>query len=438
MLIDPLKPPLRRMFGLMAFGAIAVTAASSLAQSRDPLADFPKLSAVADWPWWRGPRGDGHADPAAVPPVEWSEQRNIVWKTPIPGRGHSSPIVVGGRIVLTSADEAQQAQSVLAFDERTGQPLWNVEISRGGFPKTHNNNTHATPTVASDGERLFVTFHHHDSLQAVALDFDGRIVWNRSLGEFHPRRYEYGYAASPVPYRETVIIAAEFDGPSFITALDHRTGVEKWRIARPNNTTFSTPALVRAAGRDLLAITGADQMVAYDPADGQTVWAVPVLPAATCGTIVSEGDTLFASGGYPRAETAAVRATDGKAEVLWKTEQKCYEQSMIVVDGHLYALTDNGVLFCFRGYDGREMWRRRLRGPVSASPVYAGGRIYWSNEHGTTYVFKPNPAECEMLAENQLGDEAYASPAVLGKRMYLRVAATIDGRRQEHLYCLGE
>ena len=194
-----------------------------------------------------------------------------------------------------------------------------------------------------------------------------------------------------------MIVAAEFDGPSFITALDRRTGAEKWRIARPNNTTFSTPALVRVAGRDLLAITGGDQMVAYDPADGQTVWAVTVLPAATCGTIVSEGDVLFASGGYPRAETAAVRATDGKAEVLWKTEQKCYEQSMIVVDGHLYALTDNGVLFCFRGHDGREMWRRRLRGPVErlAGVTPAGGSTGPTNTARRTSSSRTRPnAKC--------------------------------------------
>lgn len=418
----------------------AQSAAPSSAQTpaRNPLADFPQLSATADWPWWRGPRGDGHAAPDAAPPTVWSDEKSVVWKTPVPGRGHSSPTIVGGRIFLSTADEKEQTQSVLAFDEATGRPLWNVELSRGGFPKTHRNNTHATPTVASDGERLFVTFHHHDTLQAVALDFAGKIVWNQSLGEFHPRRYEYGYAPSPVLYRDTVIVAAEFDGPSFITALDRRTGAAVWRIGRPNNTTFSSPALVRAGGRDLLAITGGDQMAAYDPADGKTVWSVAVLPAATCGTIVTDGDLLFASGGYPRSETAAVRATGSGGEVVWKNGQQCYEQSMIVIDGYLYALTDNGVYYCFHGTDGREMWKKRLRGPVSASPVYAGGHIYWANEHGTTYVLKPNPAEMELIAENQLGDESYASPAVVGKRMYVRVATSATGPRQEYLYCLGE
>ena len=174
MLIAPLKPPRRRMLRLIAFGAIAVTAApvvGPICAIRWPISRSSRPSPIGHGGAVRAATGMPPRPPR--PRSNGATQRNVVWKTPIPGRGHSSPVVVGGRIFLTTADEVQQVQSVLAFDERTGRPLWNVEISRGGFPKTHNNNTHATPTVASDGERLFVTFHHHDSLQAVALDFDG-------------------------------------------------------------------------------------------------------------------------------------------------------------------------------------------------------------------------------------------------------------------------
>lgn len=426
------------VLGIVVWSTIGCASAALQAQPTPNLADFPKLSAATDWPWWRGPRRDGHADPAAAPPTTWNETQHVVWKAPVPGRGHSSPTVVGNRVFLTTADEAAQIQSVVAFDKSTGRYLWKTDLSQGGFPNTHRKNTHATPTAASDGERLFVTFHHHDTLQAVALDFDGRIVWNKSLGTYRPDRYEYGYAASPVPYRGTVIIAAEYDGPSHITAYDRRTGELVWRTPRPENMTFSTPAILSVGGRDLLAISGADKVACYDPATGAPLWTVDGTTAATCGTIVADGDILFASGGYPKAETIAVRAVGDRGEVLWKNKEKCYEQSMIAVDGYLYALTDQGVLYCFQGNDGREMWRERLRGPVSASPVLAGGHVYWSNELGTTYVFKPNPARLELIAENQLGDESFASPTVVGNRIFLRVASSESGTRQEFLYCLGK
>lgn len=399
--------------------------------------DFPQLDAATDWPWWRGPRRDGHAHPTARPPVKFGDTQSVIWKTPVPGRGHASPVVVGPRIFLATAEDANQSQSVVCFDRATGKQLWQTELSRGGFPRIHPNNTHASPTCACDGERVFVTFHHHDQLQAAALDLDGRIVWNKSLGEFRPDRYEYGYGPSPVLYRGTVIVAAEYDGPSFIAALDRRTGNEVWRTPRPTNMSYSTPSILPIGGRDVMSISGADLIAAYDPATGTPLWNVPGTSAATCGTIVADGGILFASGGYPKPGTFAVRAT-GSGEVLWKNGTKCYEQSMIAVDGYLYALADNGGLFCYRGTDGTEMWRERLQGPVSASPVLAGGRIYWANERGTHYVFKPNPQKFELVAENKLGDESFASPAAVGPHLFLRTTSQVDGKRQEFLYCLGD
>ncbi|MBL9083375.1 MAG: PQQ-binding-like beta-propeller repeat protein, partial [Planctomycetales bacterium] len=135
--------------------------------------------------------------------------------------------------------------------------------------------------------------------------------------------------------------------------------------------------------------------------------------------------------------TCAVKA-DGSGKLLWENKQKCYEQSMLAHDGHLYALTDNGIAYCWRASDGQEMWKQRLKGPVSSSPVLADGRIYWANERGTHYVCKATPASFELLAENQLGDESFASPAALGDKLYIRAASGAGGSRQEYLYCLGE
>jgi outer membrane protein assembly factor BamB len=400
------------------------------------IADFPKLSATSDWPWWRGPLRNGVADPTPVP-TKLSPTENVLWKAPVPGRGHSSPIVVGDQVFLTTADEAKQVQSIVTFHRQTGKPGWKVDVNRGGFPaKNHPKNTEASPSIACDGERLFATFYNHEHVEAAAFDMAGKPAWKKVVAPFNPRKYEYGYAPSPLIYQDLVIIATEYDGASAITALNRTTGKEVWKTPRPNNITFSSPVVGKVAGRDQLLISGAEKVASYNPADGKLLWETPGTTFATCGTMIWEGDIVFASGGYPKAETLAVRA-DGSGKVLWRNNQKCYEQSMIVVDGHVYGLTDNGVLYCWRASDGAEMWKERLKGPVSASPVLAGGNIYWANELGTLYVFKPNPQRCEIVAENQIETESFASPAVCGGQIFLRVATGNGRSRQESLYCFG-
>jgi outer membrane protein assembly factor BamB len=446
---------MKRLLAWMAAGAVLLAYAGSYVASSDGqqassksksavagkqdrgVGDFPKLSAQHDWPWWRGPSRNGIAPTNDSVPVRWSESQNIIWRTPLPGRGHSSPIIVGNQIFLATADEREQVQSVLAFDLASGKPLWKTDVLRGGFPeRIHRNNTHASPTVACDGERLFVSFFNHDTLQATALSLDGKQIWQKTVGPFRPRRFEYGYGASPQLYRDTVIMAAEFDGASYIAALDRKTGKQVWQTSRPENISFSSPVIAHVAGRDQLLISGAGQVASYAPQTGKQLWSVPGTTAATCGTAVWDGDIVIASGGYPKSETVAIRA-DGKGEVVWRNAQKCYEQSLLAYDGYVYGLTDNGVLFCWRVSDGQEMWKQRLQGPVSASPVLAGGHIYWANERGTMYVFKPNPMQAEIVAENKLGDESFASPAVSGGRLFLRVASNASGKREETLYCIG-
>ena len=425
------------LFGTLTCAAPQLTSQIASAQDRG-IGDFPKLSAERDWPWWRGPSRNGVAVGTEPVLTKWSNTENVLWKTPVPGRGHSSPIVVGDRVFLTTADEAKQVHSVLAFDRLTGKSLWKTDVSKGGFPaKNHAKNTEASSTLACDGERLFATFYHRDTVQATALDLDGKQVWQETVGPFRPRAFEYGYAPSPTLYRETVIIAAEFDGESAITALDRKTGKQVWKTPRKSSISFSTPVVAHVAGKDQLLISGINQVASYDPATGKSLWAADGTTFATCGTMVWDGDIVFASGGYPKAETLAVKA-DGSGEVLWTNNQKCYEQSLLAHAGYVYGLTDNGVLFCWRGTDGKEMWKQRLQGPVSASPVLAGGHIYQANERGVCYVFKPNPDKFEPVAENQLGDEAFPSPAIIGNRIFIRTATGSGKGRKEFLYCLGQ
>lgn len=400
----------------------------------------PKLLAQSDWPSWRGPSGNGWAPADSRPPVKFGSGADtsvLKWKAPIPGRGHSSPIVVGSRIFLSSADEARSLQFVLCLDLQTGKQLWQQTLSEGGFPSdNHAKNTEASPTIASNGQTLFVTFFHHQKIELVALDLDGHVQWREDVCAFNPRQFEYGYAPSPVLYQNLVIVAAEYDGPSFLVALEQADGREVWRTPRPASISFSTPMVIHVAGRDQLVISGQNQVMAYDPSNGQQMWQVEGTTMATCGTAISSGNLVIASGGYPKAETLAIKA-DGSAQVVWRNNQKCYEQSMIVVDGFVYALTDKGIMYCWDAADGTEKWRERLAGPVSASPIYAGGHIYWSNEAGSMYVLKPNPERFELVAENRVGNSAFASPAVTGNQILLRVGEKQAGQLREFVYCFG-
>ena len=166
------------------------------------LVSFSNASA-ADWLQWRGPNHNNVAAAGQVVPTKWSSTQNVLWKVSVPGRGHSSPTIVGGLIVLTSANEAQQQQGVFGFNRRTGKQQWGTLISQGGFPKVHNKNTHASATACSDGKQIYATFNHHNKIEAVALDLRGKVVWRKDVGGFVPRQYQYGYAAAPTASTRT-------------------------------------------------------------------------------------------------------------------------------------------------------------------------------------------------------------------------------------------
>jgi len=412
------------------------------ARRNQPEAETTEVAAAAgdagEWLAWRGPNGNGTAAEGPAPVTSWSETENILWRTPVPGRGHSSPTIVGNLIVLTTANEQNQSQAVVAFDRATGKQLWLTEVNRGGFaPKIHNKNTHATPTVASDGEKLFAAFNNHGKAQLTALDLTGKRLWQTDAGPFVPQKYEFGYAPSPLVYERLVITCADFE-QGWLAAFDKASGKEVWRTQRPRNPSYSSPIVANLAGRDQLLLTGAEQVASYDPKTGRLNWTTSVLAPATCGTVVWDEGVIYASGGYPKPETAAV-AADGSGRVLWTNNEKCYEQSLLVTGGYVYAVNDKGIAFCWRAHDGEEMWKTRLvGGEVSASPTLAGGNIYQVNERGTVYVYKATPDGYQELAKNQLGDEAFASPTIVDGKIYIRYADRSSGPREEYLVCIGE
>lgn len=386
------------------------------------------LAADGDWPNWRGPTFDNHAPAGSSVPTEFSETKNVIWKAAVEGRGHSSPIVVGNRVILTAADERRQVQTVIAFELETGRPAWTTELQKDGFAKKiHPKNTHASPTPAWDGERLLVSFHNGGMVKLTALSITGEKLWQTDAGAYQDS-YNYGYAASPLLHGKNVIVVGECERSGFLAAFDRASGKEVWRVARAGTTSYSSPIVAKAGGRELVVISGDDKLTAYDPADGRTVWEVPGITKATCGTVVWDGDLIFASGGYPNKETLAVNAKTGQP--VWRNGDKSYEQSMLAHDGHLYALNDAGIAICWRASDGEELWKERLGGPVSASPLLVGDTIYASNERGQFFVFKANPAKFELLAKTQLGDSSFASPAVSGDRLFIRT--------EDSLFCIGE
>ena len=416
-------------------GCAVVVVASLLVMISQVAAEIPQ-AAPGDWPWWRGPNFNGVAEAGQDVPVRWSDSENVAWKVAVPGRGHSTPIVVGNRVFLLTADESVRSQLVLCYDRSSGRPVWEKELNRGNLQeKINSKNTYASSTIACDGARLYVLFSHHAAVQASALDLEGNVVWSTTAAPFVEDQYPNGYAASPVLYGTTVIIAVDCEGGGTLLALDCETGRHVWKTSRVGRTNYASPVVGHVAGRDQLLIGGLDMVASYDPTSGKPFWDAPAISMQTSGTPVWEGDLVFAAGGYPVGNAAGVYA-DGSGAIAWTNNHRIHEQSLLVHQGHVYAVNDAGIALCWESRTGREVWKQRLKGPVSASPTLVGDKIYLSNELGTIWVYRATPRAYEQLAVNQLGTIAFASPTICGGQIYLRVANLVDQERRETLYCL--
>lgn len=385
------------------------------------------------WPMWRGPSTDGLA-PDQPLPTSWDEDEGVLWRVDVPGRGHSSPVVVDDLVLLATADAKAETQSVLAYDRQTGESRWRTDVHQGKLPparQVHNKATHANGTVACDGERVYVTFFNDGKITATALDMEGQEVWRQQLGAFESK---FGYAPSPILYKSLLIVNVDTHG-GFLCALDGKTGKVAWRVARPSEHTYSSPMVANVGGKDQLLISGASRVISYDPVTGEENWSTPCTADSTCGTVVALDDRLFASGGYPQKETVCLSA---KGEKLWSDKAHAYEPSLLATNGCLFCVSDGGVATCWSAEDGGELWRQRLSGSFSASAVCCNDTIYVPNLSGQTYVFAASGEGYQEQAINQLGDDCYASPAIHQGRIYLRVGVGSGGARQEQLCCIGE
>lgn len=388
-----------------------------------------------DWPWWRGPTRDGVAPAGDPPPVQWSETENILWKAEVPGKGHGSPTIVGDQIFLNTAEPDREVQSVLCFDRRTGKQLWQSVVHEKGLTTKGNaKSSLASSSPACDGDRLYVSFLNREAVYVTALDLHGTVLWQTRVTDF---ALHQGFAASPALYESLVLISADSKGTGLLAALDRATGKLIWKHDRPKLPNYTSPIILPVAGRDQVLMVGCNLVSSFDPKSGKKLWEIEGSTEECVTSTVTDGKVIFTSGGYPRDHLAAV-AADGSGKVVWENKSRVYVPSMIVRDGYLYAVLDAGVATCWRTSDGTEMWKQRLGGTFSASLVLAGDVLYATNEEGQTFVFRASPRGYEAIAENRLGQSAFATPVICGGRIYHRVAHDVDGQRREVLYCIGK
>jgi outer membrane protein assembly factor BamB len=388
-----------------------------------------KISSEGDWPWWRGIDRDNHAK-GPVPPTTWTKEENIVWKANVPGRGHATPILWDDQVFVVTADEQSQEQFLIAFDRATGEQRWQTKLHQGDWPQVHSKNSQASSTPACDGHAVFTAVARAEAIWISAIDLKGNILWQKEAGPFEA---EFGYGSSPVIYGSYLIVQSDNKNGGFVAALDRATGTVVWRVRRARNDSYGTPVVAHVAGREQLLTSGQGVVISYDPATGNELWRCDGPSEATANTMAFRDDVVFASGGYSDTFVMAIRA-DGSGDVtsthvVWKEQFKMYVPSALVIEDRLLIMGDNGVGVCYSVADGSQLWKERIAGAFSASPVLVDDIVYVPDEKGVVHVFKALAEKREKIAQNDLEDGGMASPVISEGRIYLRTAHS--------LYCIG-
>lgn len=400
-----------------------------------PAISFILLSAcasAANWPQWRGPNGDGISTETNVP-VKWSATENVVWKSPLPGNGHSSPTVWADSVFLTTALRDSGERQLLRLDARTGKILWQRSVVTAPVEAMHRENSPASSTPVTDGERVFTSFQNGKRVDLQCYDFAGKQLWAQQPLAFNG---EHGYSYTPLLYRDLLILDCRQEGEAALLALDKRTGKVRWRV-EPSRRRIShiTPLLVNDGQRQQVIVCGSDEIRSVNPDNGETWWRCRG-PSDVAVAGLTYGDGLvFATAGYPERTRMGVRV-DGRGDVTdthvaWKTKrQVTYVPSPVYYDGHFYSVLDEGMVCCFNAKTGETVWDQRLEGRFRSSLVLAGENIYATNDKGVTTVFRATPRAFASVAVNDLGDFCYTTPAIANGRIYLRTG--------KHLFCLGQ
>lgn len=395
-----------------------------------------ELETSRDWPEFRGPDAQGQATATNLPQT-WGPEQNIAWKAPIAGIGWSSPVVIGDRIFLTSAlpiggtedPKADRSLHAMALDAATGKPVWDVEIFTATAPRAHRKNSHASPTPVYEDGKLYVHFGH---LGTACLDAaTGTANWATQEFAYSP---VHGNGSSPVLFEDLLIFSADANEDPKVIALDKTTGKQRWAFARESEAkkkfSFCTPLLIDVNGQKQLITPGSGVVNALNPKDGTEIWrcyydqGYSVVPRP----VYAHG-MIYLSSGYDKPVVYAIKA-DGKGDVTathiaWTiTKAAPHNPSMSVIGDELYFVADNGILTCADAKTGEVHYSERCTGPISSSLLVADGKIYLQDEKGLGVVVKPGKA-FEILAQNDLGERALASYAVIDSDLLIRTESSL-------------
>ena len=384
-----------------------------------------------NWPEWRGPRRDG-SSLEENPPLRWSADENVAWKTAIPGKGHASPIVWDDAVFIVTAIAENTERRLLRLDAKSGEVVWDRLVLTAPLERMHPLNSHASSTPATDGEHVYVTFLDRDRMYVAAYDFDGNKVWEQRPGPFAS---VHGYSSSPVLWKDMVILNGDHDGPGYLVALHRETGETVWKTPRPNNTRSYCPPIIRhLAGVDQLILSGSKCVASYNPDNGELRWIIDGPTEQYAASLVDNGRYLFLTCGYPLRFMQAIRP-DGSGNVtdthvVWSTRRDAsYVPSPAALGDFFIAVDDRGVASCLNAEDGEVIWRQDFGESHSASLITVAGLVWFLSDDGVTRIVRPGPP-FELVAENALGETTYASPALSNGRVFLRTI--------EHLFCIAE
>jgi outer membrane protein assembly factor BamB len=395
-----------------------------------------------NWSQFRGPLGQNVSCESGIP-VRWSADTNVAWRIDLPGQSWSSPIVWEDRIFVTTATDGGEACHILALDRKTGSVLWDKVPFKQTLRRKEGRNTYATPTPATDGQRVYACFGDGSF---VALNDAGEIVWtNRD----YPFYGQHGLATSPILHAGLLIMARDgsSDGEdkkvgwqkpwdqAFIVALDTRTGKERWKAHRGlSRISHGAPALWEHDGKVELVSEAGDVVQGFNVETGERLWSSEVIGEGKVPSTVLGDGMVFTSGGWGGRESIkAFRLTavdqSGSLPLIWEQKKGMPKvPSMVYVKPLLFAVTDGGVATCMRGGTGEIAWQERLGGSFSASAISAEGRVYFISDEGETTVVEAGP-ELKILSKNPLAEKVQASPAVSRGHLYVRT--------EKHLISIG-
>lgn len=407
-----------------------------------------------NWPQWRGPAGQGISVEKNLP-TTWTATKNIKWKTPIEGRGHSSPIVWGKKIFLTTALDGEAVPGrtpgvthkladgtdfvhpdavgadlkhtfkVICLDRETGKILWERVAYEGPVHDSrHKRASFASSTPATDGKYVFAYF---GSEGLYAYDVNGKLLWKQDLGKLGTA--SVGYGVSPILFGNLVIMQCDESGMnSFIAAFDKKSGKEVWRAKRKVDVTWSTPVLVQAGKRTELVASAAEAIISYDPLTGKELWRHKGLESNAVNTPVVSNDLVVVTSGYPQKIALALRGggngdVTGSSQLVWSYNKgTAYVPSPILYGDYVYLMTGNGTLTCLDAKTGKVEYEG-ARVPKSilftASPVAYEGKVLITSEEGETYVVKAGPKH-EIIGTNSVGEPVFASPAIADGKIFIR------------------